>query len=193
VLAGAPQIRAGPGRVRLQTLHSCSASWNLRPLGTRKRVRLGRFTLCAAGPASLALDSGVCDWECDWEWKNRRPKHEEMLNLAHRAHPSIHDPSPSRQPCLAMLSHLHFPDLTADNCPTDRCDPIEDLQSPQRCALHPPSRQCQRSSMSNLQRASQSLQPACSSSPTALSSDSSSSAPATALTALAACAVLPWS
>jgi hypothetical protein len=42
-------------------------------------------------------------------------------------------------PCLTMprhASHRHFPDLTADNCPRDRSDPIDDLQSRQRCALH---------------------------------------------------------
>ena len=46
-------------------------------------------------------------------------------------------PSKRRQTLPRHASHLHFPDLTADNCPRDRCDPIEDLQSPQRCALHP--------------------------------------------------------
>jgi hypothetical protein len=41
-------------------------------------------------------------------------------------------------PCLTMprhASHRHFPDLTADNCPRDRSDPIDDHQSRQRCAL----------------------------------------------------------
>jgi hypothetical protein len=100
----------GSGTVRRRPGPLAPSVWLLRCL----LLAAGCWLLCCSA-ASCALVLGTCV----------------LWGFASENSPST-EPA---KPCLAHASLLHFPDLTADNCPRDRSDPIDDLHGLQRWAL----------------------------------------------------------